>query len=185
MGKNRFFPVLRSTPTWETYTTAGLAVVTNISYGVILAVHAWPSSVVLSYNKLQSLDLECCTDYYVLFEGLICLIVLLVGEIYIRAMSYLMMQYNIFKHDVLNLFSDLFSDNNQNLSFFSEFIFNSHYMFRRSGPGHMLLHTVILRSQSEMTFSHLSPDKISVNWISSFVLKIDDATNIELNSAWH
>ena len=45
-------------------------------------------------------------------------------------------------HDVLNLFSDLFSDNNQNLSFFSEFIFNSHYMFRRSGPGHMLLHTV-------------------------------------------
>ena len=25
-------------------------------------------------------------------------------------------------HDVLNLFSDLFSDNNQNLSFFSEFI---------------------------------------------------------------
>ena len=50
---------------------------------------------------------------------------------------------NLFiNHDVLNLFSDLFSDNNQNLSFFSEFIFNSHYMFRRSGPGHMLLHTV-------------------------------------------
>ena len=45
-------------------------------------------------------------------------------------------------HDVLNLFSDLLLDNNQNPSFFSEFIFNSHYMFRRAGPGHMLLHTV-------------------------------------------
>ena len=49
---------------------------------------------------------------------------------------------NLIYHDVLNLLSDPFLDNNQNLSFFSEFIFNSHYMFRRSGPGHMLLHTV-------------------------------------------
>ena len=61
----------------------------------------------------------------------------------------------LFDHDVLNLFSDLFSDNNQNLSFFSEFIFNSHYMFRRSGPGHMLLHTVPVQLQVSYDGSRL------------------------------
>ena len=54
---------------------------------------------------------------------------------------------NLIYHDVLNLLSDPFLDNNQNLSFFSEFIFNSHYMFRRSGPGHMLLHTELKQKQ--------------------------------------
>ena len=45
-------------------------------------------------------------------------------------------------HDVPNSSSDLLLDNKQTpLIFSSEYIFNSHYMFRRSGPGHMLLHT--------------------------------------------
>ena len=43
-------------------------------------------------------------------------------------------------HDVPNSSSDLLLDNKQTpLIFPSEYILNSHYMFRRSGPGHMLL----------------------------------------------
>ena len=46
-------------------------------------------------------------------------------------------------HDVPSFSSDLLLDIKQTpLIFSSEYIFNSHYMFRRSGPGHMLLHTV-------------------------------------------
>ena len=72
-------------------------------------------------------------------------------------------------HDVLNLFSDLFSDNNQNLSFFSEFIFNSHYMFRRSGPGHMLLHTV--QKQKVQGRISLSLVKVKVKFAQTEVYK--------------
>merc|ERR1711952_29989 len=72
-------------------------------------------------------------------------------------------------HDVLNLFSDLFSDNNQNLSFFSEFIFNSHYMFRRSGPGHMLLHTV--QKQKVQGRISLPLDKVKVKFAQTEVYK--------------
>ena len=77
------------------------------------------------------------------------------------------------KHDVLNLFSDLFSDNNQNLSFFSEFIFNSHYMFRRSGPGHMLLHTVQKQKvQGRISLSlSLSLVKVKVKFTQTEVYK--------------
>ena len=43
-------------------------------------------------------------------------------------------------HDVPNSSSDLLLDNKQTpLIFPSEYIFNSHSMLRRSGPGHMLL----------------------------------------------
>ena len=46
-------------------------------------------------------------------------------------------------HDVPSFSSDLLLDNKQTpLIFSSEYIFNSLYMFRHSGPGHMLLHTV-------------------------------------------
>ena len=72
-------------------------------------------------------------------------------------------------HDVLNLFSDLFLDNNQNLSFFSEFIFNSHYMFRRSGPGHMLLHTV--QKQKVQGRISLSLVKVKVKFTQTEVYK--------------
>ena len=65
-------------------------------------------------------------------------------------------------HDVLNLFSDLFSDNNQNLSFFSEFIFNSHYMFRRSGPDHMLLHTVLKQKGARLNFTFTCESKSKI-----------------------
>ena len=45
------------------------------------------------------------------------------------------------KHDVPNFSSDLLVVNQQTpLMFSSYYIFNSHYMFRRSGLGHMLLH---------------------------------------------
>ena len=43
-------------------------------------------------------------------------------------------------HDVLCFSSDLLVDNYNPLYFFLIY-FNSHYMFRRSGPDHMLLHT--------------------------------------------
>ena len=47
-------------------------------------------------------------------------------------------------HDVPSFSSDLLLDNKQTpLIFSSEYIFNSHYMFRHSGPGHMLLYTVV------------------------------------------
>ena len=75
------------------------------------------------------------------------------------------LQPNNSNHDILNLFSDLFSDNNQNLSFFSEFIFNSHYMFRRSGPGHMLLHTV--HNQKVQGRISLSLMKVKVKFVTN------------------
>ena len=55
-------------------------------------------------------------------------------------------------HDVPNFSSDLLVDINQTpLILLSEYIFNSHYMFWRSGPGHILLHTVTTQSQSMST----------------------------------
>ena len=79
------------------------------------------------------------------------------------------LQPNNSNHDILNLSSDLFSDNNQNLSFFSEFIFNSHYMFRRSGPGHMLLHTV--QKQKVQGRISLSLVKVKVKFAQTEVYK--------------
>ena len=50
---------------------------------------------------------------------------------------------NTDNHDVPSFSSDLLLDNKQTpLIFSSEYIFNLYYMFRRSGPGHMLLHIV-------------------------------------------
>ena len=52
------------------------------------------------------------------------------------------MQGNVDFHDFPNFSSDLLVDNKQTpLIFSSEYFSNSHHMFRRSGPGHMLLHT--------------------------------------------
>ena len=46
--------------------------------------------------------------------------------------------------------------------FFSEYIFNSHYMFRHSGPDHMLLHTVLEQKDARLnlTFTCESKSKI-------------------------
>ena len=73
---------------------------------------------------------------------IVVIIVVVVGDVSYFVTFCCCSYYCLFlNYDVLNLFSDLLLDNNQNPSFFSEFIFNSHYMFRRSGPDHMLLHT--------------------------------------------
>ena len=40
--------------------------------------------------------------------------------------------------------------------FFSEYIFNSHYMFRHSGPDHMLLHTVLEQKDARLNFTFTS-----------------------------
>ena len=69
---------------------------------------------------------------------------------------------NLIYHDVLNLLSDPFLDNNQNLSFFSEFIFNSHYMFRHSGPDHMLLHTVLKQKGARLNFTFTCESKSKI-----------------------
>ena len=73
-----------------------------------------------------------------------------------RADHFLCLQNSWYKHtnnhDVPNFSSDLLVDIKQTpLILLSEYIFNSHYMFRRSGPGHILLHTVTTQSQSMST----------------------------------
>ena len=68
-------------------------------------------------------------------------------------------------HDVPSFSSDLLLDNKQTpLIFSSEYIFNSHYMFRHSGPDHMLLHTVLEQKDARLnfTFTSLSLAKVKV-----------------------
>ena len=51
---------------------------------------------------------------------------------------------------------------NKHPSFFLWIYFNSHYMFRRSGPDHMLLHTVLKQKGARLSFTFTCESKSKI-----------------------